>query len=75
MNPQYEGIPASPAVRMLCQLFIEKVQREQQDLALAASQTEPQRIQDGFVLNIENAMWVREIKPPEPEKQDTPSEE
>lgn len=62
MEPQYEGAQASPAIQMMCRLFVEKVQREQQELAFAAAQTEPERAKEGYVLNIERGIWVREVK-------------
>lgn len=67
---QYEGVAASPAVQMLCRLFLEKVNREQQELMFAASQTDQERVNQGFVLNVERGIWVRPIdaQAPAPEK-------
>jgi hypothetical protein len=63
-QPQFEGAEASPAVQMLCKLFVEKVNREQQELVIAAVNTEPHRAKEGYKLNIEQGVWVREIQPP-----------
>lgn len=74
MEPQFEGAPASPAVQMLCRLFMEKVTREQQELAFAAAQSEPQRTQEGYVLNIERGIWVRQVEPQGPTLVETTEE-
>jgi hypothetical protein len=62
MNSEYETETATPAIKLLCKLYVEKVQREQQELSLAAAQTEPDKIKDGYLLNIEHGIWVREKK-------------
>ncbi len=75
METQYEGTQASPAVQMMCRLFVEKVTKEQQELAQAAGQTEPDKIKDGYILNIERGIWVREVAPSKEEpKQSAPVE-
>ena len=55
----------------MCRLFVEKVQKEQQELAFAATQTEPDKQKEGFVLNIERGIWVREVPPAKEEEPKT----
>lgn len=62
MNPDYVSAEASTAVKLLCKLFVEKVQREQIELASAAAEVDSQRIQEGYLLNIEHGTWVKEKK-------------